>query len=146
MKPVRTRFQPALNGLSPEAPKCPGIGARNSTLARFASGMDSHGERKMNTMFQKPASGSVGWAVLLLLVTLTTMVARGEEAKPPVVVAKETLLVQIFTEHGVGQGTFVLREGKTGALTVHDSKRAATRFIPASTFKIPNSLIGLETG
>ncbi len=42
-------------------------------------------------------------------------------------------------------GTFVLMDAKTGAVMVHDGKRAQKRFIPASTFKIPNSLIGLET-
>ena len=57
----------------------------------------------------------------------------------------ETALARIFAEQGV-RGTFVLRDVKTGALTTHDAGRAATQFIPASTFKIPNSLIGLETG
>lgn len=43
-------------------------------------------------------------------------------------------------------GTFILLDDKTGALVRHDPLRAATRFPPASTFKIPNSLIALETG
>lgn len=44
------------------------------------------------------------------------------------------------------QGTFVLLDLQTGERVVHDAERARTGFIPASTFKIPNTLIALETG
>ncbi len=43
-------------------------------------------------------------------------------------------------------GTFVLYDLKQDRYLRHDPARAATRFSPFSTFKIPNSLIGLETG
>lgn len=43
-------------------------------------------------------------------------------------------------------GTFVLLDGQTGAVVRHNPERARTRLLPASTFKIPNSLIALETG
>jgi beta-lactamase class D len=43
-------------------------------------------------------------------------------------------------------GTFVLLDLKTGRYVRHNAERAAERFPPFSTFKIPNSLIGLETG
>lgn len=43
-------------------------------------------------------------------------------------------------------GTFVLYDMKRGSYLRHDPARAAKRFTPFSTFKIPNSLIGLETG
>jgi len=43
-------------------------------------------------------------------------------------------------------GTFVLLDGQTGAYRRHDEERAARRYLPASTYKIPNSLIALETG
>jgi beta-lactamase class D len=43
-------------------------------------------------------------------------------------------------------GTFVLLDLKSGRYLRHDAARAAERFPPFSTFKIPNSLIGLETG
>lgn len=43
-------------------------------------------------------------------------------------------------------GTFVVLDVERGALRVHDTGRAAERFLPASTFKIPNTLIALETG
>lgn len=44
------------------------------------------------------------------------------------------------------EGAFVLLDPQAGRLVVHDSARARTRFLPASTFKIANTLIALETG
>lgn len=44
------------------------------------------------------------------------------------------------------QGTFVLYDVETDTLAVYNRERAETRFVPASTFKIPNTLIGLSVG
>lgn len=54
-------------------------------------------------------------------------------------------LSKLFVEAGVN-GTFVLYDVSAKRVTFHDQARASTRFIPASTYKIPNSLIGLSTG
>ncbi len=54
-------------------------------------------------------------------------------------------LARHFTSSGV-QGTFVLLDTTANRISVHDSRRAQQRFVPASTFKILNSLIALETG
>jgi beta-lactamase class D len=43
-------------------------------------------------------------------------------------------------------GTFVLLDGRTGRRTIYNAERAARGYVPASTFKIPNALIALETG
>jgi beta-lactamase class D len=43
-------------------------------------------------------------------------------------------------------GTLVVRRLSTGETLRHAKERAATRYSPASTFKIPNTLIALETG
>jgi beta-lactamase class D len=43
-------------------------------------------------------------------------------------------------------GTFVLLDGQNGAYTRWNAPRAARRFAPCSTFKIPNTAILLETG
>ena len=43
-------------------------------------------------------------------------------------------------------GTFVLYDVELDQYTAYNSKRAEQRFIPASTYKIPNSLIGLSVG
>jgi beta-lactamase class D len=50
-----------------------------------------------------------------------------------------------FTEAGV-VGAMVLQKDGSPDILVFDAKRAATPYLPASTFKILNSLIGLETG
>jgi beta-lactamase class D len=51
-----------------------------------------------------------------------------------------------FAQHFQGlKGTFVLHDTQTGRTLCHDPQRAATRYLPASTFKIPNTLIALET-
>ena len=44
------------------------------------------------------------------------------------------------------EGTFVLWRTGAERLQIHNVERARQRFIPASTFKIANSLIALETG
>lgn len=50
-----------------------------------------------------------------------------------------------FSERGV-KGVFALRSSKDARVRSNDPVRAVQRFLPASTFKIANSLIGLETG
>ena len=54
-------------------------------------------------------------------------------------------LQSVFAEHGT-PGTFVLYDPAADKLTVVDRARAERRYVPASTFKIANSLIALETG
>lgn len=44
------------------------------------------------------------------------------------------------------EGTFVLLDGQTGEFRRYDEVRAAKQYLPASTYKIPHSLIALETG
>ena len=43
-------------------------------------------------------------------------------------------------------GTFVVLDARTGEMTGYNEKRASTRFVPASTFKVANTLIGLTIG
>jgi len=50
-----------------------------------------------------------------------------------------------FDSVGV-EGTFVLHRMGTNEFKTNDRKRAETRFLPASTFKIFNALVSLETG
>lgn len=45
-----------------------------------------------------------------------------------------------------GGGTFVLYDVEAGTFVGYNKDRAAKRYIPASTFKIANTLIGLATG
>ncbi len=50
-----------------------------------------------------------------------------------------------FAEFGV-EGTFLLQELNSGKTRIFNKTRAAQPFLPASTFKILNALIALETG
>lgn len=53
-------------------------------------------------------------------------------------------VAEVFAKANVN-GTFVLYDISAKQFFGHDQRRAEERFIPASTFKIPNSLIGLNT-
>ena len=50
-----------------------------------------------------------------------------------------------FDAQGV-QGTFLLFEPRHDRYLVFNESRARQRFLPASTFKVPHAVIGLETG
>jgi beta-lactamase class D len=54
-------------------------------------------------------------------------------------------LVKEFEAEGT-TGTIALFDSQDGVLGCSDVKRCQQAFIPASTFKIPNSMIALETG
>ena len=54
-------------------------------------------------------------------------------------------LADLFRKAEV-QGTFVLYDLNADQFVGYDHSRAETRFVPASTFKIANTLIGLSTG
>jgi beta-lactamase class D len=60
-------------------------------------------------------------------------------------VEERTDLGEYFTRFGL-KGSFLLYDMKKDAYTAFDSTRCRQRFIPASTFKIFNSLVGLESG
>ena len=59
--------------------------------------------------------------------------------------AERADLEAVLEEQGV-TGTFVLYDPAADRMTTVNGSRAAQRFVPASTFKIANSLIALETG
>ena len=59
--------------------------------------------------------------------------------------AEDQALAALFTAQGV-EGTMLLESLSTGERYVHNDTRANTRLVPASTFKVPNTLIALETG
>jgi beta-lactamase class D len=52
---------------------------------------------------------------------------------------------ELFRTAGV-DGAFVLHDLKQNVTTIVNPQQAQTGYLPASTFKIPNTLIGLETG
>lgn len=52
----------------------------------------------------------------------------------------------LFAAKGLGAGTMLVYDEQAGRYQVLDRKRAETAFAPASTFKICNALVALETG
>ncbi|KIG18439.1 Beta-lactamase [Enhygromyxa salina] len=66
-------------------------------------------------------------------------------AAPAITIEHRPALTKRITEAGY-EGVFVVLDPATATLIVSDPELAEQRFIPASTFKIPNSLIALETG
>ena len=61
-------------------------------------------------------------------------------------VDKDESLEKYFKEHNV-EGCFALLSNNTGRFTVYNLERYRdSSFLPASTFKIVNSLVGLQTG
>lgn len=77
----------------------------------------------------------------------TTPTPQSGATPAPLPIEKATApqidLASYFTQF---PGTFVLYDLKGNRYLRHNPARAAERFTPFSTFKIPNSLIGLETG
>lgn len=65
----------------------------------------------------------------------------------PLLRAQESITTDIPARYLQGRtGAFVLYDTKRGTTTRYNPPACAARHSPASTFKIPNSLIGLETG
>jgi beta-lactamase class D len=78
-----------------------------------------------------------GGAALATLVAGSSSVAGATEERPE--------LMTIFEHHEV-VGTFVLYDAPADRVVTVNRPRAEKRYVPASTFKIANSLIALEAG
>ena len=79
---------------------------------------------------------------LILIVLISALVLTGCGKKKKI---KEPYLKKYFDSCHV-QGSFMLYDLKYGETTTYNAARCKQRFSPASTFKILNSLIALETG
>jgi beta-lactamase class D len=97
--------------------------------------------------------GACTCAILLLLISVgcaRTAIGLGSTQSPSVPAPSGTIVSEI--DSGLEQyfqgyaGTFVLFNLNQNMYIRYNLTRAAERFLPASTFKIMNSLIGLETG
>ena len=84
-------------------------------------------------------AGGIGYLILLL--------ACGPTAASSEAWTVRSDWARHFAESGV-RGTLVVVDERTHPPSrwVHDEARARTRFIPASTFKIPHALIALDAG
>lgn len=78
-------------------------------------------------------------ALLAALLALATVPAVAESSR------ERADWAAYFDEAGV-DGTIVVVDERDGARWVHNPERAATPYLPASTFKIPHALFALDTG
>lgn len=96
----------------------------------------------------RTSSLAMAWSALcsIFLACAVRIPPDGGSAAPPIrssPVAEERDFAAFF--RGI-EGTFVLLDPQKNRIIRHDADRARARFLPASTFKIPNTLIALETG
>jgi beta-lactamase class D len=80
-----------------------------------------------------------------LSTSLVALFARGSTPGAAADIVAKPEWERHFAAKGV-RGTFVLYEPGLDRYCVFDEARARQRFLPASTFKIANALIGLEVG
>lgn len=78
---------------------------------------------------------TLGFLVILAITIFTTASSYADDAD----------LAKMFQDRKV-EGTIIISSLDGKINYVHNSRRSETRFIPASTFKIPNTLIALEEG
>jgi beta-lactamase class D len=78
------------------------------------------------------------WIVLFLFIGLGSCTIQPAKDVPP-------NFQPFFEEYGV-EGCFLLYDMKNDLYQIYNSRRCEEGFLPASTFKILNALIGLETG
>ena len=92
---------------------------------------------------QPPAVNSIVMALLLTLGSALIASPAMAQIEPQLVERPE--LTRFFQEQGA-TGTFVLYDVTAARIIIFNRERAERPHVPASTFKITNSLIALETG
>lgn len=83
---------------------------------------------------------------MMQVATASTLSDRVEEADVSLSLESVVNLAGFFPGINPNDATFVVYHPLSGQVIRHNTVRAEQRFIPASTYKIPNSLIALETG
>jgi beta-lactamase class D len=84
-------------------------------------------------------------ALLGVVALAACSAARAPVTSRPPACPAELDAGDIFSREGV-EGVFILRDEATGCVRTTNAAMADREFSPKSTFKIPNALIGLETG
>lgn len=78
-------------------------------------------------------------AALFLIISMLTFASCKQQSRK----GYETDFAGFFNNY---KGAFVLYDAKNNYYIKHNEQRCRERYSPCSTFKIPNTLIGLETG
>nr|WP_242691222.1 class D beta-lactamase [Cytobacillus praedii] len=82
-------------------------------------------------------------AALLFFSMILVFTGLSTETNAEVQKTKRLMIEGLFNGK---DGTMVLKNLKSDNIYVYNSERSTKRLTPESTFKVPNSLIGLETG
>lgn len=104
----------------------------------------------MNRVFRQITILSIvlGCVVLFIFISAQSAFTMSKEqllASQPVEIAQQIDFQPHFQELDV-TGSIIIQDLKENRTYQYNPQRNATPFLPASTFKIPNSLISLETG
>jgi beta-lactamase class D len=117
------------------------------------TGADAHGKsahivRVENGHLSRRALRTTGFVQIvsygISVIALTSLGAACHSSQSTNIEARSAF-GRYFHDAGA-VGTFVLYDSAEGTYRVYDLDRANQRFVPASTYKILNSLIALETG
>ena len=113
---------------------------RRGGRGRPLNGVDARG----------PGTGLNRWArraaLLSILLAACPAVLRAADAPPASPDEAQVDLSAHFPGIDRDDATFVVSHPASGRVIRHNPRRAGQRFLPASTFKIANSLIALDTG
>jgi len=77
------------------------------------------------------------WLFMLAIVFVGT--------PPRAASANQDFIAKLFADHR-STGTLIIKSQRSGRIWIHDELRSKRRYIPASTFKIANTLIALDAG
>lgn len=83
--------------------------------------------------------------ILLLSMLVGIVAAVSARQQEPKVIPLDVTAVKVDEFFPRQEGTFILKDMQTGKMFVYNPARANVRQSPCSTFKIMNSLIGLQT-
>lgn len=86
----------------------------------------------------------IPFLILIFLSACQNTSPPNEDGGFQAVAISEETITQVFEEMKV-EGCLVILDQNTGQRYLHNPMRAGEEFLPASTFKIPHTLIGLET-
>ncbi len=82
---------------------------------------------------------------VLFIIGLVSCSANTETKKDKIIIVDRNEWKSFFASENI-DGTFVLTKLNSDTLNIFNNSRAQKEYLPASTFKILNSLISLETG
>ncbi len=115
-------------------------------LFRLEQSLQRYAKRRMQSL----VFTVIGCLAVLSVITFGTMYVLAQPAstpseRPAMLTVKAPNLERHFQEFG-REGSILIYDSKNNRIYEHNTQRNATAIAPASTFKIFNSLVAIETG